>query len=139
MRSVLWISLLIACVGCTSPKKAIQPSSLLVEKAPTAPAMLRKVVKEGYVAVTILFKVSFDWTQLGANEVAINAARKEVKELQDQIVTDHFGKARTPREGRGFARDLERFTVKPGFTVHVDAVELEKLAADERITEIREN
>lgn len=120
----------------TSAAWAQQPSAALQAKGVNAAALLNQATTRGHVRIIVDYKPAAGSARsaLGTAAENIPAIISENQAAQDPILSAHFG---APSALSGPDRALRRMEISPSFAINATAAEIESLANDARVTQIR--
>ena len=109
----------------------------LAQKSRDADEIVAAVNRDGHVRVVVLFQSPVSSDEMKSpDRASIDNIKAQVAATQNAIIAQHFGGAKDPAPGHGFARYLTRFEITPGFAISATLAELESLAADPRVRSI---
>ncbi len=119
-----------------TPSWAQQPSAALQAKGVNAAALLSQAAAKGQVRIIVDYKPPSAAARSALGTAAENMPQiiSENQAAQDPILSAHFG---SPAALTGSDRALRRMEISPSFAINASAAEIEALANDDRVTQIR--
>ncbi len=112
------------------------PSPALQAKGVNAAALISQATTQGHVRIIVDYKPAAGpaMSTLGTAAENMPAVIRENQAAQDPILSAHFG---APAALSGSDRALRRMEISPSFAINATAAEIEALANDNRVTQIR--
>jgi hypothetical protein len=137
IHAALLVASVAVVLSVVYPSEAMaqQPSAALQAKGVNAAQLLARAA-QGRVRIIVDYKPATGPARatLGTAAEDISGVIRENQSAQDPILSAHFG---APSGLNGPDRALRRMEISPSFAINATAAEIEALANDDRVTQIR--
>ncbi len=137
IRAALLVAGVAVILSFVYPSEVLaqHPSAALRAKGVNAALLLARAA-QGRVRIIVDYKRAAGpaGATLGKANEDISGVIRENRSAQDLILSAHFG---APSGLNGYDRALRRMEISPSFAINATAAEIEALANDDRVTQIR--